>query len=524
MKSPLKLRTILVGLNLVVFLLPLVGFAGLRVYDTQLVRQTQAELVAQGAVIAAAYKQALHDAPADYGTPLALPHDETPTMAKIELDTTFDRVLPRAPEALPTDLAADARALDAGQAIAPLVQQTKAATLAGIRVVDPRGIVVATSGTELFQSLAHREEVALALKGEVASGLRERVASDPNPAPLASLSRNTGWRVFVALPVIEGDRLLAAVVLSRTPMTLGKALWNDRYYLASIIAVMLAVVLFVSLLGTWLLARPVEQLTAFSEHVARGGEIKDAPQVKRPAELVTLANAFAHMAEALEVRASYIKTFAAAVSHEFKTPLTSMRGAVELLADHMDTMPAEQRQKFIAQIGADTERLDRLVRRLLELARADVAEPDRSVTDVRAVLEAIAAAKRTPDVQVEVTGAAATAQIGRETLETVVSNLLDNAVQHGGRPLHVTLVLEAIGERVVLRVRDDGPGISAGNAARIFQPFFTTSRERGGTGLGLNIVKTLVEARGGSIAHEPSDRGACFRIELARADDAVPRA
>ncbi|MCC6812009.1 MAG: GAF domain-containing sensor histidine kinase [Deltaproteobacteria bacterium] len=512
----MKLRTVLLALNLVVFLLPLVGFSGLRVYDTQLVRQTQAELVAQGAVIAAAFREAIVS-DTKPGKALAGPIDDTPTMARIELDTTFDRVLPRAPEAVMGDRAPEAYAADAGQQISKLIQQTKTATLAGIRVTDFRGIVVASSGNELGQSLAHREEVALALSGQVASGLRERVASDPAPAPLSSISRNTGWRVFVALPILDGDRLLGAVVLSRTPMTLGKALWNDRYYLASIISLMLVVVLFVSLLGTWLIARPVEQLTAFSERVAQGGAAaKETPKIARPQELVTLAQAFSHMAEALEVRASYIKTFAAAVSHEFKTPLTSIRGAIELLGDHLDTMPKEQRQKFLAQIGADTERLDRLVRRLLELARADVATKDTSDADLLPVLEAIAANKRTADVAITVSGSAARAKIGIETLETVVSNLVDNAMQHGARPMTIALELSP-GERVILRVRDDGPGISERNAARIFEPFFTTSREKGGTGLGLNICKTLIEARGGSIALEPSARGACFAITLLKA-------
>ncbi len=512
----MKLRTVLLALNLIVFLLPLVGFSGLRVYDTQLVRQTQAELVAQGSVIGAAYVQAFEEEQrAVVGTKLEGPRDETPTMVRVELDTTFDRVLPRAPDALPSEHMADPLAMIAGRSIANLIAQTRSATLAGIRVTDASGVVVASSGSELGQSLAHREEVASALRGQVATGLRERVASDPSPAPFSSISRNTGWRVFVALPVIDGDRLLGTVVLSRTPMTLGKALWNDRYYLASIIAVMLAVVLFVSLLATWLIARPVEQLTRYSQRIAAGESAKNLPKISQPEELVTLAQAFASMAEALEVRASYIKTFAAAVSHEFKTPLTSMRGAIELLGDHLDTMPKEQRMKFIAQIGAETERLDRLVRRLLELARADVAQPDTSETDVRPVLAAIAANKRTDGVEIIPTGPASVkAKVSVETLETVVSNLIDNAMQHGGRPLKINLELEQSGGRVVLRVRDSGPGISERNAARIFEPFFTTSRERGGTGLGLNICKTLIEARGGRIALEAGQPSACFRIEL----------
>src|SRR6185295_1029539 len=149
----------------------------------------------------------------------------------------------------------DARAVAAAKQIERIIDETQRDTLAGIRLLDQHGIVAGTSGTELGMSLARREEVKKALAGESASLLRERVASDPAPAPLNSLSRNTGWRVFVALPVVyatsaKTGRVLGAIVVSRTPMTLGGALWRDRYFLTTSVAVMLIVVFLVSIVST----------------------------------------------------------------------------------------------------------------------------------------------------------------------------------------------------------------------------------------------------------------------------------
>lgn len=111
--------------------------------------------------------------------------------------------------------------------------------------------------------------------------------------------------------------------------------------------------------------------------------------------------------------------------------------------------------------------------------------------------------------------------MGLEALESVLANLIDNARCHAGAGARVTVTLRAEGERAILRIADDGPGISPTNAGLIFAPFFTTARERNGTGLGLTIARGLVEAHGGSIALLPSERGAVFEIGLRRTRRAI---
>jgi signal transduction histidine kinase len=104
-------------------------------------------------------------------------------------------------------------------------------------------------------------------------------------------------------------------------------------------------------------------------------------------------------------------------------------------------------------------------------------------------------------------------RIQPDHLESALRNLLDNAVRHGsGQP--VTLEAETDGGRVRIRVRNQGPGISARNRERIFDRFFTTERDTGGTGLGLAIARAVAETRGGSLTLLDDPSGTCFELTL----------
>jgi len=324
-------------------------------------------------------------------------------------------------------------------------------------------------------------------------------------------------RVFVALPVLDGRRVVGAVVLSRSPRSIGETLYDKRFHLLAGAGLLLAVVVLMTLFTSRTISRPLEAVVGQSERAARGEKGAVAP-LARPItrEVGRLSEAVAAMARTLEERADYIRTFASQVSHEFKAPLTAIQGAVELLRDHAATMSAEERDRFLENLAADAQRLERLVRHLLELARADVAEPGDERADLAAVLAAIAERHRRLgiDVRLALAPRLGTVAMGEETLDTILSNLLENARQHGGPGIGVTIRAARDGVRASVRVEDDGPGVSPGNAARVFDPFFTTARDRGGTGLGLAIVRALIAAHGGTIALVPSARGAAFQIGL----------
>ncbi|MDW7557781.1 MULTISPECIES: sensor histidine kinase [Azospirillum] len=355
-----------------------------------------------------------------------------------------------------------------------------------MRVTDPQGIVVASTGEDLGLSLAGQEEVRRALAGEAASVLRERTGryhglvgglAGGRVDGLAAPERSRSLRIFTAHPVLDADRVVGVVLLSRTPRSLADTLYGKRWHLAGLAVILLASVGVLAWLGTVAIGRPLRAVTALAKRTADGERGVMTP-VQRPVvrKVAELSEALTRMAATLEQRADYIRDFAAHVSHEFKTPLTTIRGTVELLRDHLDTMSAGERERFLANMDAEAERLSRLVRRLLDLARADVMRVTEAVVTDAVPLAARLAARH---------GAKATlppflpVAMGLEALESVLANLIENA-------------------------------------GRIFTPFFTTARGRGGTGLGLAIARGLVEAHGGTIALLPSERGALFEVRLCR--------
>lgn len=528
----LKLHHILLAVNLTVLWLPLLGLEGLRLYESALVRQTESELIAQAAFIAASYRATLARiapqvlADPEYGAPIAAAWQERQNRAErwrprpAQLDLAEDVIHPPPPDPTAPTERLDPYAQAVGQELQALLHDAQVSTLAGIAVVDRRGTVVTTTGPSLGRSLTTLDEVKRALTGEPVSLLRRRIP-DYLPPSLDSISRGTRLRVFVAAPIVQNQRIVAAALLWRTPISLSQVLHGKRYHLLAAAAVLLGTVALMSVFTSFTVVRPLRALVRQAQR-ATAGEAGAVVALAQPVtrEIAELSQAVATMAEHLERRADYIRTFAAHVSHEFKTPLAAIRGAVELLRDHLDTMTVAERERFLDNLDQDAARLDRLVRRLLELARADVmAAPSTDTANVAAVVRRLAA--RYEDETLKVTVVEPLPEVAvamaEEVLESVLSNLLDNARQHGG----AAVTLEVIGPptvepdaSVAIKVSDNGPGISAVNAARVFEPFFTTARARGSTGLGLAVVKSLLTAHRGDIRLGDAKAGTLMQVTL----------
>jgi signal transduction histidine kinase len=279
------------------------------------------------------------------------------------------------------------------------------------------------------------------------------------------------------------------------------------------------VVLALSLFTSLTISRPVHALIEQARRAARGERGAVTPlRHAGTREIHELSETIAAMAGTLESRAAYIRDFASHVSHEFKTPLTSMQGAVELLREHGEEMSGGEREKFLGMVAADAARLERLVRRLLELARADVLQPGRERVPVAEVIEAVAKRQRELGLRLSTDNQAPGARvaIAGEILDSILGTLCDNARQHAGATPQVSIRWRAdpAARQLLIDFSDNGPGISPGNAAKVFEPFFTTARERGGTGLGLSITRSLLAAHGGGIELLPAGPGAAFRLRV----------
>lgn len=527
MRRP-RLWTVLLAGNLLLLALPLTGVWMLRIYESALIRQTESELIAQAAVLAATYRAAWlgNGGAARLGAmPTVKPDADLTAFAPGQrpwppltavLDLADDPILPPPGEAAPANQQADPAATAAGVQMQGVLREAQTLTLAGIRIVDTAGIVVASTAGEIGQSLIAQHEVAAALAGAAVSTLRNRTIEGEKPS-LDSISRASTRRVFFALPAVEGGRVLGAVMLSRTPRSIGQALYGKRYQLGMLALILLGGGALVAWATALTVSRPVRAVM-LQAHRAVGGERGAVTPLANPMtrEIAALSTSIASMAATLEQRADYIRGFAAEISHEFKTPLASLHGTIELLRDHLAAMSDIERRRFLDNLRGDVDRLTRLVQRLLDLARADMRQRSgEERTDLSKTLPSLAARYEEQGLRIAAEGCAkpVLAAIDPDSLETVLGNLAENIRVHANGA-SATLSWRHDGGTVVIRLADTGPGISSGNASRVFDRFFTTARDRGGTGLGLVIARSQLAAFGGTIALLPGTRGATFEIRL----------
>jgi two-component system sensor histidine kinase CreC len=503
----------------IMLLVPLAGIAFFRVYENQLIETTEAELIAQAAAIAAATAQRLEELgrgdlplgpPAGTDTAEELDDiagDWTPVLTRLDLNKT--PILPERPDPMEATSAVPPAYLRTGRYLDRILQETQQMTLAGFRLLDFNGVVIA-GREEVGLSLAHVEEVRRALSGHYASALRERVVD--NPQPIYSISRGTSVRVFIALPVIVSGRVASVVYASRTPSNILKELYLKRETVFWVAVFMLGATLLVGMIFLRAISGPILALTKRSARIGEGDRDALEPlAIHGNRELHALSESMLDMSRKLFERNDYITTFADHVTHELKAPLTSIQGAAELLADGGDNLPAD-RNRFLGNILRDTERANRLLNRLRELAKADSVDisGDCRLTDV---IVGIRQEHGRPEI---VCPRDAALPMSAENVRIVFDNLFDNAVRHGAD--RVDVVAEETETGLKILVRDNGEGISDGNAERVFDLFFTTRREDGGTGMGLGIVQALLKAHGAGIRLlRESGKGAVFEISFSAA-------
>lgn len=395
-----------------------------------------------------------------------------------------------------------------------ILAAAREATLAGFRVVDLDGRVTASSGGGVGEDLSTDLLVQAALAGRTGTERRPRGATRAAENALSGPSRRADYRVFVAEPLRVDGELVGAIVLSRTPREELQTLWQMAPLLSIGLALALALTLLVAILAGYVLSRSLKNLVRASARIAAGSRIAVAeleqPAGSHVAETRELALAMAAMSDRLQERLSYITEFAGNVSHEFKTPVSALRGTIELLRDDEDMEPT-QRTRFLDNALADLDRLSRLVGGLLRLARA---EEQADVEDIAFGELAEGLRERFPGLQVD--GPFPTVRGSRSQVETAVGNLVENAFRHGGDGVRVRLSGVEERDRVGVRVEDDGPGISPTNLPRVFDRFFTTGRAGGGTGLGLALVRAVAQTHGGTVTVESHPGATVFHLWFPR--------
>jgi two-component system OmpR family sensor kinase len=349
---------------------------------------------------------------------------------------------------------------------------------------------------------------------------------------VGSVGGGPPWRLRIStLP--NGDTLVLALPMRDVAATLHDLRWIELAVTSAVLLAAAAAGFLVVRLGL----RPLDDIEETAEYIADGDLTRRVPEANPRTEVGRLAVALNAMLSQIEsafgerhASEDRLRRFVADASHELRTPLTSIRGYAELFRRGANHQP-EDLSRIMRNIEEEAIRMGVLVDDLLLLARLDNGRPlDNSPVDlVKVVRQAVDAARFVDDhhpLDLDVAGEVWI--LGdRLRLRQVVDNLLANVRTHTPPGTPARISVSAGAGSAVLEVADEGPGLTAPQAARIFERFYradpSRARDRGGSGLGLSIVESIVTAHGGraSAAGRPGV-GCTIRITLPLRPSAVP--
>jgi signal transduction histidine kinase len=253
---------------------------------------------------------------------------------------------------------------------------------------------------------------------------------------------------------------------------------------------LLATVLLVSFIAVRWVTRPLQVLASAADELGR--DINHAPLSETgPAEVSRAAQAFNTMQRRLVRFIDERTRLLAAMSHDLKTPLTRMRLRAEMLDDE------NLRTKF----EKDLVEMESMVTQTLEFMRGLSQRQPAQPVDIMALLQGLQADNEAMGRSVSIDGRVTRVWRGApQLLNRCLSNLVDNAVLYGQR---AAIRVEELPDKLIIRVRDDGPGIAVDELEKVFEPFYrlegSRNRETGGTGLGLSIARSIAQAHGGEL-------------------------
>ncbi len=347
-----------------------------------------------------------------------------------------------------------------------------------------------------------------------------------------STYQNGAFRSRASSPVLYQSQVIGAVYAYEYDTEQAALLEGLQANLLRLSAMIGVAVLVLSVVLSRVLTRKIGQLLTAIRQV-REGAYSHRAEIAGHDEIAQIGQEFNSLTDRLQTTENARRRFVSDASHELKTPLAAIRLLSDsiLQTEHMD--PATTRE-FVADIGAEAERLSRITEDLLRLTRLDSGVLETPVeVEVLPVLEQVMRMMSlvAQEKQVELTYTAepgCTVLATPDELHQVIYNLTDNAVKYTGAGGAVQVALSRREENVILTVADNGTGIPEEDLPRIFERFYRVdkarSRAAGGTGLGLSIVSDTVKRRGGTVeaANRP-EGGSVFTVRwpAAKGGDAV---
>ena len=351
----------------------------------------------------------------------------------------------------------------------------------------------------------------------ILNGEMIRMRSESGEAPMFT----------VGVPFTWGGKVNGAVFIrtraQKIESGLGEILWRI-VALTVVVMVLTGIVVFLFVRRR---LKPLKQLETAAAMIAEGDFSVQVDEKKGDRELRELSGAFNTMTHKLQGVEAGRREFVANVSHELRSPITSIKGFAEGMADGV--IPAEEQPKYLRLVADESKRLSGLIDDLLALSRLerDDAKPEMTTFDINEMLRRAVIRRMNDleakeiDISCEFETDPCPVNADSDRIEQVVINLLDNAIKYtpeGGK-----IVLESATADGIVRVtvRDSGSGVAPEDRDKIFDRFFTADRAHTagkGTGLGLSICKRIMDMHGQSIRLLDTDEGAAFQFTLERAE------
>lgn len=366
-----------------------------------------------------------------------------------------------------------------------------------VYITDEKGVVTFHSVTpdQIGENYTHWRDVALTLSGQY--GARTTLSDPADP---------TSSVLCVAAPIVVHNRLVGVLTVAKPTTNINNFIRAAKPKFLAVTAMAAAAAITLSYLAALWIVRPIRRLTAYADSI-RSGQRAPFPVLDRT-EIGALGHALQRMQASLEGKA-YVEQYVQKLTHEVKSPLSAIRGAAELLEEEV---PADRKQIFLKNIRTETDRIQVIVDRMLELAGLEFKQQlsRRKRVNLQALTATVLESKQPMLIAKQITP---TVEIDPHLsvhgdpflLHQALANLIQNAIDFCDPQGMITISARAEDQRILLEVEDDGAVIPDYALERIFDKFYSLQRPDSGkksTGLGLNLVRQVAQLHQGEIRLE----------------------
>ncbi|ONI37710.1 histidine kinase [Candidatus Epulonipiscium fishelsonii] len=383
---------------------------------------------------------------------------------------------------------------------------------ARIIVVDPLGYVVADSSRIDLNTTLLNTQIFNALNKKNSSERYEKAGNFIMSTAVSIIDKE------------DNDKVLGAVLLSASINDIYKLLedMESQIYFLSLIASL--VIGLLSFFSSSIITRPIKTLMKVVQRVTNG-QLDQKVKLNGKGEMAELANAFNHMTEQLQLVDQSRQEFVSDVSHELKTPLSSIKVLTESLMCEED-VPVEMYKEFFYDINSEVDRLNVIITDLLLLVKLDRTEIMLNINEtnikhlIANILKRLSPLARKKDIEmIYEANKEIYAEVDEVKLTLAISNIIENGIKYTPEGGQVKVKLQSDMQDVFIEVEDTGIGIAKEEQGRIFERFYRTdktrSRDTGGTGLGLSITYRTIIMHTGSIQVESEEGiGSTFVIQI----------